>query len=180
MSTIIVTKLDAARRQLHTAIDLWASEGDPVSIHALAYAAHQIIHDLNRKAKGPHLFLDMPGIKKEKRDEFVFMVKRDANFFKHADKRGKREDPPHIEFTPELNELFMLIAVMGLTYLKHQLTEYENGFVLWYRVHHPDMLDEAPGHDVQGTVDVNTWRAYKQLPKREFLEVFKSISTQGI
>ena len=180
MSTIIVTKLDAARRQLHTAIDLWASEGDPVSIHSLAYAAHQIIHDLNRKAKGPHLLLDMPNIRKEKLGEFVQMVKRDANFFKHADTRGNRKEPLSIEFSPDINELFMMVSIKGLKYLEQQLTEHENGFLLWYRVHHPDMLDEAPGHDVQSTVDVDTWNAYKQLPKREFLEVFKSISTQGI
>src|SRR5207245_10811773 len=33
---ITVTKLDAARRQLRTAIRLWFEEGDPVSIHTLA------------------------------------------------------------------------------------------------------------------------------------------------
>ena len=33
-----VTKLDAARRQLETAITLWFHDGDPVSIHTLAAA----------------------------------------------------------------------------------------------------------------------------------------------
>ena len=34
-ATIVVTKLDAARRQLRTAIRLWFQEADPVSIHTL-------------------------------------------------------------------------------------------------------------------------------------------------
>ena len=179
MQTIQVTKLDAARRQLRTAIDLWASDEDPVSIHSLAYAAHQIIHDLNRKAKGPHLLLDMPNIRKEKLGEFVEMVKRDANFFKHADTRGKRKEPLSIEFSPDINELFIMVSIMGLKYLEQQIAEHEHGFLFWYRVHHPEMLDEAPGHDVQSTVDVDTWHAYKQLPKREFLKVFADILANG-
>ncbi len=34
-----IVKLDAARRQLAAAIELWFIEGDSVSIHTLAYAA---------------------------------------------------------------------------------------------------------------------------------------------
>jgi argininosuccinate synthase len=65
MTSIIVTKIEAARRQLNTAIELWFNDGDPVSIHTLASSAHQIIHDLNRRNKGPDLFLDTIFIKEE-------------------------------------------------------------------------------------------------------------------
>jgi hypothetical protein len=176
MSTIVVTKIDAARRQLRTAIELWAIDGDPVSIHSLAYAAHQIIHDLNRVEKGPHLFLDMPGIKEEKRREFVTMVKRDANFFKHADSRGKKPDPPSIEFTPSTNELFIMIAITGLKQLKVQLSHHEQGFVLWYRVHHPDMLEAETEQAFKRTVSAEAWASFSQLPKSDFLELFAEIA----
>jgi hypothetical protein len=46
---IIVSKLDAARRQLQTAIQLWFEERDPVAIHALAYAAYEIIHAISKR-----------------------------------------------------------------------------------------------------------------------------------
>jgi hypothetical protein len=52
---IRVSKLDAARRQLDGAIQLWFSNGDPVAIHALVCAAHQIIQDINEK-KGERTF----------------------------------------------------------------------------------------------------------------------------
>lgn len=179
MSTILVTKLDAARRQLRTAIELWADDGDPVSIHSLAYAAHQIVHDLNRNAKGPNLFLDMPGIKKERRDEFVAMVKRDANFFKHADERGKRQDSPSIEFTLSVNDLFIMIAITGLTYLKQDLSHQENGFALWYRIHYPDMLDERTERAFKQANRIESWGSFRQLPKREFLQVFADIANES-
>jgi hypothetical protein len=46
---ITVTKLDAAKRQLRTALRLWFDDGDPVSIHTLLAAAHEIIHTLYRR-----------------------------------------------------------------------------------------------------------------------------------
>jgi hypothetical protein len=45
-SKIKITKMDAAKRQVRTAIKLWFMEEDPVSIHTLVSAAHEIIHTL--------------------------------------------------------------------------------------------------------------------------------------
>jgi len=42
-----LSKLDAARRQLETAVALCFQEGDPVSIHSFACAAHEIVETLN-------------------------------------------------------------------------------------------------------------------------------------
>jgi hypothetical protein len=39
-----VKKLDAARHQLRTAIELWFCDGDPISIPTLAFASYEIIH----------------------------------------------------------------------------------------------------------------------------------------
>jgi hypothetical protein len=174
MSTITVTKMDAARRQLCTAIELWAEDGEPVSIHTLAYSAHRIVHDLNRRKKGPHMLLDMPNIRKERKGEFANMVARDANFFKHADGR-KYKDQDSIEFTPALNDMFIMVTIAGLDFLSQKLSEHERGFLLWYRLHYPDMLEEEPGKDLKSTLDPETRQAYLNLPKREFLNAFKGL-----
>ena len=55
---IRVTKLDAALRQLNTAITLWFRDGDEVAIHTLAAASHQIVYDIVRKKNGPDLLYD--------------------------------------------------------------------------------------------------------------------------
>jgi hypothetical protein len=52
MKKIEISKLDAAKRQLKTAINLYFSYGDPVSIHTLASAAREILYDLNKKHSG--------------------------------------------------------------------------------------------------------------------------------
>ena len=47
--TIRISKLEAARRQLRTAITLWFTGGDPVAIHSLAFAAYEILHAISEK-----------------------------------------------------------------------------------------------------------------------------------
>ena len=174
MSTITVTKMDAARRQLRTAIDLWADDAEPVSIHTLAYSAHKIVHDLNRKKNGPRMLLDMPNIRKDRRSEFANMIARDANFFKHADGR-KYKDQDSIEFTAALNDMFIMVTIAGLSFLDQRLSEHEQGFLLWYRLHYPDMLEEEPGTDLQSMLSPETRQAYLKLPKREFLNASRGL-----
>ena len=55
-----IKKIDAARRQLLTAIEVWFLDGDPVSIHSLAHAPHEIIHRLFRNQGGSALLFDSP------------------------------------------------------------------------------------------------------------------------
>src|SRR5882762_2358461 len=45
---LVLEKLDVVKRQLETAIMLFFADGDPVSIHTLACAAHGVVRDLNR------------------------------------------------------------------------------------------------------------------------------------
>jgi hypothetical protein len=110
--TIKITKLDAARRQLRTAINLWFEEGDPVSIHALVYSAHEIIHRLYRNQGGTELMFDSSFIKDEHRGEFGKLIKEDANFFKHAERDAAPDETR--DFNPLANILFLSMAVTGL------------------------------------------------------------------
>jgi hypothetical protein len=48
---IVITKLEAGRRQLRTAIRFWFEDGDPVAIHTLVAATYEILDTL---AKRPH------------------------------------------------------------------------------------------------------------------------------
>jgi hypothetical protein len=81
-ATIVVTKLDAARRQLRTAIRLWFQEADPASIHTLAHAASEIIHVIskNRNRYRRILIFDADMIKDEYRSEWNEKRKNSANF----------------------------------------------------------------------------------------------------
>jgi hypothetical protein len=109
MATIRVSKLDAACRQLRTAITLWFSGGDPVAVHALAFAAYEVLHALSKKRdpNRPALLFDCDHVKDEYRGEFNKLVKRHAHFFKHANRDGDSV----IEFDPAINGWFILYAI---------------------------------------------------------------------
>ena len=71
-----IKKIDAAIRQLDTAISLWFNEGDEIAIHVLACSAHQIIHDINLHKKGPNLLFDNDHINDEYRNNFINHFKK--------------------------------------------------------------------------------------------------------
>ena len=113
-----VNKLDAACRQLDTAISLWFNDGDTVSIHTLACSAHQIVHDINKQRGNPALLhggliYDSLKIRDEYRREANRLLKGAYNFFKHAEKDASGT----IEFRPALTELFIMCTSLGLELL---------------------------------------------------------------
>ncbi len=133
---IRVSKLDAARRQLDCAIELWFADKDDVSIHTLAAAAHQIIHDINKKKGNQDLLFGSDVIRDEHRAEFVARVKRDMNFFKHAD----RDAEEITEFVLMGSIMFILFSAIGLQQLGERLNDVENTFFNWLTLHHPNWM----------------------------------------
>lgn len=89
----MISKLDAAKRQLETAVRLYFSEADPVAIHALTAAAHQLLSDLKESRGGTPMLMEsiLETVRPDKRDEANRRLRAAANFFKHAD-----QDPGHV------------------------------------------------------------------------------------
>ena len=165
---IRVSKLDAARRQLDCAIELWFADQDAVSIHTLAAAAYQIIHDINKKKGGQELFFDSMKIRDEHRGEFVALVKRSMNFFKHADKDAEGIT----EFVPMGSMLFMAFSTMGLQQLGERLNDVEDNFLLWLALHHPNWIKEAFRKQIEQTFPVQDLEEIRGLGKQEFFTGF--------
>jgi len=80
----VISKFDAAKRQLDCALELFFAEKDAIPIHTLACAAHQVIYDINKNQKGPELLFDH----KDTSDSKIMVTKKTLhshyNFFKHA------------------------------------------------------------------------------------------------
>ena len=139
-SRIRVSKLDAAHRQLRTAIKLWFDEGDPVCVHALAFAAYENFHTVSEK-RNPYrrdLIFDTFLIKDEFRREWNALVRRDANFFKHGD----RDPEAIIDFNPEFSEWFMLYGSVARQLCGEGASEEEAAFLWWFQINRPDRLTE--------------------------------------
>lgn len=136
---ITISKLEAARRQLDCALELWLRDGDDVSIHTLAAAAYQIVHDINTANGSPRdLIYDTFWIKDEYRREFVNAVKKPANFFKHAD---NDPDPNgSIQFAPEMSMAFLMCVFEELRQHGEKLTRVQTAFLFWLALHNPRVL----------------------------------------
>lgn len=172
--TIRVTRLDAARRQLATAIELWFADGDPVSVHTLVCAAHQVIHDLNRKEKGRPLLFDAQEFKQERRKEVIEQFKRHQNFFKHADLR-RGDATAQIDFDPTLSEVFFLASILRLQALGYSLTDVENAFLGFRMMTGDDALAQHGQNVLSSVFNREELGELRGFEKREFFQSFLAI-----
>jgi hypothetical protein len=129
--------LTAARGQLREAIQLWFNHGDPVAVHTLAAASHDIIHFLFRERGHRGLLFDQIGLAPADRQKWASQLKAAANFFKH----GRYDPKGSIEFDPILNELLMLASCTGLLRIGETLEGTEVAFIFWTFLRYPEGFD---------------------------------------
>ena len=88
-----ISKLDAAKRQIETAIRLYFGMGDPVSTHTLISAAYNVIRDINKKRGGKKLIMKdgfMEYIKEGHEREVWQLINKAENFFGSSPNRVGR------------------------------------------------------------------------------------------
>ena len=143
MSVLKISKLEAARRQLETAVRLYFSEGDPVSIHTLTAAAYNVIRDINKKNGGKPMFAkdafaatDTP----EQKKKFLKRINSMENFCKHAD-----NDPDSIlNFAPDITDMLIFEACDKYRELTHEVVPLFQVMVNWFLAQHPDLFNLPP------------------------------------
>ncbi len=147
--TLVLSKLDAARRQLETAIILYFQEGDIVAVHTLACAAHEILETLNRKQGGkPTLKQSWENdIKPEYVKKFYRRLNAAKNFFKHADRDANQS----IRFSPFESEVVILDASWTYRRLTTERLPLLGTFEMWAAITwakefltHPGLNPDAP------------------------------------
>lgn len=167
-SKITVTKLQAARCQLRTAIELWFAGGDPVPIHTLAFASYEIIHVISRPKRSRDLLFDWIGIKDEGRKEWALKLKKAANFFKHAN----NDAVDSLDFDPKVSEMFMMFSILGLELLGERANNTELAFVFWLMIHNPRILSGSGRKLFEKTTTVDQIEQFRSIEKRQFFETF--------
>jgi len=163
---ITITKLEAARRQLNTALELWFDDGDPVAIHTLAYAAYEIIHVLSKKnGRLRALVFDSDIIKDEFRSEWNVLVKKEDNFFKHANNDSIRM----LKFNPSLSELFLTFAARGLYYCGEDPTDTERAFLVRLAYERPRFFTDEGRKLYLDRFPVDEIENIRNTPRNAFL-----------
>lgn len=134
---IHISKLDAAKRQLDSAIALFFHSGDVISIHTLASASYDLLKALcDKNGINNYMVKNESFVREDKKMEFRQAINKAQNFFKHAD----RDHNSILEFSPEFSEYFLWDA----THMYSQLTsEHPPLFMLyrlWIAAKHPDTI----------------------------------------
>jgi len=163
-----ISKIDAACRQLNTAIKLWFADGDLVSIHTLACSAHQIVHDINQQKGGRDLIYDSLVIKDEYRCEANRIFKHPYNFFKHANKDASGT----IELKPSLTEFFMLFTSLGLEILGEPADDIRAAFNIYYGLRNPEHLTDKGKANLFDRISEDQQRQIMAMPKQQFFELY--------
>jgi hypothetical protein len=145
-----ISKLDAARRQLEVAIRLYFSEDDPVSIHTLTAAAHQVISDINKARGGTPLLKDtiLQYVRPGKVEEARRLVNAAANFFKHSD----RDAGETLVFKPSQTEVLLMDACLKYKELTGEIVPTLGVYQAWFWL--------GPGSDI---VDITKARIVDRL-----------------
>lgn len=134
---IHISKLDAAKRQLEMAVRLFMSNSEPVSIHTLVGAAHQVLEDICIQKGHTNIRQDvLNNVKEEYKEMFKKSLNKPRNFFKHADK-----DPEGIiEFTDKATMLEMWDACRMYRTLTGEMPPLLLIYTAWFHVNNPRIL----------------------------------------
>ncbi len=168
---ILVPKFDAGRRQLHTAIQLWFRDDDTVSVHTLAAAAYEILHNLSRLRGSKNLLFDTPLVNDSARRDFVKHLKAPAQFLKHAD----RDPYGTIELSSLHTEAFTVYSIAAISKMGEKLSTSETAALFWLSFSNPQLIEEG----VRKNIRPEVFQQISSIPKGRFLEFFSQAWEAG-
>jgi hypothetical protein len=135
----LITKREAALRQLDQAIWLFFQRGDMLAVHTLAAASLQLFTDIAKKEGVVSRMEEAVErrIRPEHRKEWVAAVSRTRNFLKHADRDA---DQSH-EYAEE-ETLFVLFEGTELAYkLGPKKSRECSAYSYWFAYRFPHLLE---------------------------------------
>lgn len=137
-------KLDAARRQLGTALSLFIDDLDPVSVHCLACGGAELAEHLAKKS-GASAFVDHAMKVDPSLDERTLARLRNRywNAFKHAkahDGSERADDVLLDGFSDEQNDHTLLVGWLDLAEAMGGMPIEAQVFQCWYFALHPEKL----------------------------------------
>jgi len=170
-----ISKLEAARRQLDTAIRLYFSDADLVSIHTLAAAAFDILKDLDEHGPKTGTFYDHleTNVKTEYLQQAKSLFRAPQNFFKHAD-----TDPEKVlEFLAALPEGFLISGCEKYRELAAEETPEMLVYRLWFSHHNPEFLTVEAFTRMQAA---NFSIQYSSTQRREFFNEYLGLAALAL
>jgi len=164
-----ISKLDAAKRQIDTAIRLFFKSADPISIHTLTAAGHQVLMDIAKPENIKSFMKDSPWIIGDKKKEYLAIVNEAENFFKHAEK-----DPSSVlKFKQEQTEFLLLDAVEMYIQLTADMPENMLIYRAWFLVKFTNIISAGTLKAFKELNLEHKIKEYRKLGKIEFYKTMK-------
>ena len=175
LTKITLEKREVAKRQLNAAINLWFDDGEPIAVHTLACAAHELLASLLQKAGKKPLMFDASLYQSGYAEEARRMWNKHYNFFKHAD----RDPDSLIEFPTAVTDIFLLMAVEGWIELVGEREPIHFAFWAWCVIRFPNLMQmkDAEGERMLFGVKKDPLNL-KTVPKSLFRKLFVSAFDQ--
>jgi hypothetical protein len=138
-------KIEAARRQLGTALALYLNDSDPVSVLCLAGGGCEVIEHFASKGGGKpfvsHMLETHPDLDSAKLHR---IQRRYWNAFKHAlDRQGRERDDEKLlaAFNDEQNDHMLFIGWYDYAQAVNKLPVEAQAHQVWYLALYPEKLD---------------------------------------
>ena len=154
-----ISKLDAARRQLDTAIDLWFRDGDGLSVFTLGFAALKVLMSVYPSASADGFDRAIDTLVGQSGWKSMSST---ANFLKHADR-----DPGALltAFHPDMSMTVIGLAVLLYGHLAPELSLKMKAFDSWV---------ESSAADELGIEDIDTDPGRRET-NRQIRNVLKQV-----
>jgi hypothetical protein len=174
---LVISKAEAAERQLRTAIWLWFHDFDPVPIHGLASAALKVLWKLHERHKTGHKTIRnevIERVKSEYQLDFIEMLNETENFIKHADR-----DPFGFHaFNPEMTVFILIDCVRALSALNGSFPVECKAFQAWFLINRPSLLDLSSTPEWDAAVKAARTNAVTSKP--DFYKYFLQSLQMGL
>ena len=161
--SITITKLDAARSQIDTAIELWFGDRDFASIHTLAYAGLGLLSDIGKPLGDLAMVYDPSRFREGMFKEWLQVVTKSRDFFKHAD----RDPEGVLEIKPKTNEHLLADCVDTCLRVTGEQTTIMRVFWSYFTLHNTQYFDPATIEHLPIEL--------RSLPKHQFFEECLSV-----
>ena len=167
---ITVNKFQVGSLQLNTAINLYFSKADLVSVHTLAGAAHIIFHDLVEHKHPNESWENVPAQNNNlSLGNFLNIARNTQNFLKHA----KNDPEEQYSLNSEETEHLLFLAIQNLCILLDDdelLSNEASVFQIWFMAVYNYPLNKDDKNDLFLGID--------GMSKNEQIEYGNNVLTQ--
>jgi hypothetical protein len=130
-----ISKLEGARRLIHTSTRMIYENEDAIAVNLLVQSADRVLSDLTKSQSRADIIWDSPIINQQHKVELQNVFRQASNFVKHADKNPN--DELEVYDIAEFSEHSLYFTILRYRELSASMTAHMKLFLGYYLLQHP-------------------------------------------